>query len=127
MRKKTRKRPIRPPRETDEQAVLVDYLRLRGLEVFSVPNGAMLGGRNKWGLLAKLRREGMLPGAPDLVLIQRAPATGRPVCIEMKRRKTGKVSKNQETVLPLFERAGWHVIVARGAQDALDSLAQLGY
>jgi len=125
MRKKTRK--PQTPRETDEQAVLVEYLRLRGLEVFSVPNGAIIGGRSKWALLAKLKREGLLAGAPDLVLVQRAPATGRPVCIEMKRRKTGKVSKNQKAVLPLFVRAGWHVIVARGAQDALDSLAQLGY
>lgn len=115
------------PRETDEQAVLADWLRLRGVGFFSVPNGAVLGGRNKWGLVAKLRKEGWLPGAPDLVLIPLAPATCQPVCIELKRRKDGKLRKSQEAVLPMLEQAGWVVIIAAGAQDAIDRLVKLGY
>lgn len=121
-------RPITTaPLETSEQRTLVAWMRLRGIRHFSVPNGTILGGRNKWGLLGKLKAEGMLPGAPDLVLIDPSPRTGEVVCIEMKRRKTGKLSKSQEAVLSDLYEAGWCVIVAAGAKEAMRELLELGY
>ena len=118
---------LRAPLETSEQRTLVAWMRMRGIRHFAVPNGAILGGRNKWGLLNKLKAEGMLPGAPDLVLIDPAPRTGEVVCLELKRRKGGKLSKSQEAVLDQLYEAGWHVIVANGAKEAMQALLALGY
>jgi hypothetical protein len=110
--------------ETDAQKIVVDWLRHRGLQCFSVPNGAQLGGHNKWGQLAKLKNEGLLPGAPDLVLMRRAP-DGRPACLEMKRKTGSKVSDAQKHVAQKLRDAGWVVLVARGADDAIEQLTEL--
>lgn len=115
------------PSETHEQRCLVDWLRLRRVKFFSVPNGAVLGGRNRYALLGRLRAEGLLPGAPDLVLIDRAPTTGRPVAVEMKRRVGGELSRDQRAVHNAMRAAGWDVVVAWGYESATNQLTELGY
>ena len=112
------------PTETQEQRLLVDWLRIRRVRFFSVPNGAVLGGRNRFALLAKLRAEGLLTGAPDLVLIDRAPTTGRPVAVEMKRRVGALLSNDQIRVHTLMRAAGWDVIVGWGAESAISQRAR---
>lgn len=114
------------PTESAEQHVLVDALRWAGIGCFSVPNGAVLGGRDKFALLQKLRNEGLLAGAPDLVLMDRAP-DGKPVAIEMKRRKGARSEMAQRVVHDAMRNRGWVVIVAKGAEDALGQLYQLGF
>jgi hypothetical protein len=111
--------------ESDEQRELVDILRARDIGCFSVPNGAILGGRNKWGLLTKLRAEGMLAGAPDVILMDRAP-DGRPIAVEMKRRRGGSVTPEQRAVHAVMKARGWVVVVARGAEDAIEQLRNIG-
>lgn len=113
------------PSESSEQQALVDALRLLGVGCFAVPNGAVLGGRNRFAQLAKLKREGLLSGAPDLVLMDRLP-DGRPVVVEMKRRKGGVTSDAQRAVLLQLVEHDWAVVLARGASDALGQLKKLG-
>jgi len=120
-----RKKATPPPLETKEQQALVETLRAFGVECFSVPNGAIVGGRNRFGQLAKLKREGMLAGAPDLVLMDRLP-DGRPVAIEMKRQKGSVISDEQRVVLLRMVSCGWAVVLAKGADDALVQLKKLG-
>ena len=112
--------------EAAEQAALVQWLRFRGVRFFAVPNGAILGGRNRFGQMSRLRTTGMLAGAPDLVLIDLAPATGQPVAIEMKRTTGGRLSDAQAAVHTAMRDAGWSVVVARGFADAVRQLAALG-
>jgi hypothetical protein len=111
--------------ESAEQQTLVEFLRAHGVGCFAVPNGAVLGGRNKWGLLQKLRNEGLLPGAPDLVLMDRC-ADGRPIAIEMKRKAGSSVSDEQVDAGAAMMERGWVVIVAKGADDAVRQLQKLG-
>lgn len=114
-------------KESGEQKVVVDWLRLKGIGVFSVPNGAVIGGHNKWALVNKLKNEGLLPGAPDLVLINRSPAGYLPVAIEMKRARGGVLSDDQKTVIRQLQLAGWVVLVPEGAADAIAKLEAMGF
>lgn len=48
------------------------------------------------------------------------------VYIELKRQKGGSLSPEQKARIPRLESAGYRVIVARGAVDAVDQLRKLG-
>lgn len=58
------------PDESDEQTVFVSMARSAGCTLHSIPNG----GFRDMETATKMKREGMSPGAPDLVVI-----TGNPV------------------------------------------------
>jgi len=61
--------------EYDEQALFVDWLKVVGLNCFAVANGALLRG-DKWTRarqMAQLKKTGLRPGAPDLVIIEPPP------------------------------------------------------
>lgn len=53
------------PDEHDEQAVFVSMAKAAGCHLHSVPNG----GFRDMGTAIKMKREGMSPGAPDLVVL----------------------------------------------------------
>lgn len=105
----------------------MQWLDLKGIGAFSVPNGFIAGGRNKWGMLNKLRAEGMKKGAPDLILTDCAPKDGRPVAIEMKRATGGSLSGEQIEMIARMRRGGWHVLLAPGVHMAIAQLESLGY
>ncbi len=111
------------PTEAEEQALLVDILRWSGLEVAHIPNGGFRSYRSA----TEMKRLGQLKGMPDLFLFDRAPSTGQTVWIEMKRRKGGSLSSHQKAVHEKLRARGDVVIVAKGAEDALDQLSALGY
>jgi hypothetical protein len=48
------------------------------------------------------------------------------VYIELKRQKGGSLSPEQKARIPRLESAGYRVIVARGAVDAINQLGKLG-
>ena len=48
------------------------------------------------------------------------------VYIELKRQKGGSLSPEQKARIPRLEAAGYRVIVARGAVDAINQLGKLG-
>jgi len=56
--------------ESNEQIAIVQWFRLQypKYRLISIPNGQMIGGRNKFALVNKYKKEGMLPGVSDLFL-----------------------------------------------------------
>jgi hypothetical protein len=89
----------------------------------AIPNAARRSPRTA----AYLKAEGMRAGSPDLILVRLAPSTGLPVAIELKRTTGGRVSEPQAAMHEALRYAGWHVIVARGCDDALAQLAAIGF
>jgi predicted Fe-Mo cluster-binding NifX family protein len=73
----------------------------------------------------RLKSEGMVAGAPDLVLVD-LDHQGRPVAIEMKRARGGSLSTAQLEMHARLEAAGWVVIVGRGCEDAIGQLRAIG-
>ena len=117
--------------EHDEQKAVVFWLRSHGVECFAVPNGVSLGRNRKRNAItiSKLKGEGFLPGAPDLILLDRCRCGGHepaPVAIEMKRGKE-KPDAHQISVHQRMTACGWHVIVGQGCTDAVAKLVGLGF
>lgn len=107
-----------------EQSLVVEWAVWNHILVMAIPNGAELGGRNRFASYNKLLKEGLLPGAPDLVVGELA-VDGKPIAIEMKRVKNGKSSSEQREVHRRLRESGWHVIVAKGADEAIQQLSKL--
>jgi hypothetical protein len=110
------------PTEHEEQVAFVEWARLwlpeelRGL-LFAIPNGGM---RHK-KTAADLKAEGCVRGVPDLLFAW--PRLGKHgLFIEMKRTKSGNLSKEQKEMIERLNKAGYAVVVAKGCQEAQDAV-----
>lgn len=94
-----------------------DYVpELRSL-LFAIPNG---GYRDKI-TAAKMRAEGQKSGVPDIFCA--IPKDGvHGLFIEMKKRKGGQISPEQEKVMQMLKDKGYKVEVAYGASQAINIL-----
>lgn len=123
-RKTTKTRNVPPTADEHlEQCALIDWHLLAQKKdprldlLFAIPNG---GKRNKL-VAVKLKREGVKPGVPDLMLP--VPARGfHGLFIEMKRQVDGTVRKTQREWLDKLDAQGYHVVVCRGCDEAIDVL-----
>ena len=124
--------------ETDEQQAVIkwwtSYCKTRGLPeflLFSIPNGSVLAGdaRHRAIQMARLKREGLRAGCPDLFLA--APKIDKDfvpasalffgLFIEMKR--IGETpNENQRAFHSVLRFQGYNVIVAQGADEAIRAL-----
>lgn len=106
-----------PPTEHQEQCIVADYLRARGIRFFAVPNG----GHRHPAVAAKLKAEGCDPGVPDLFVTTRPPGLyGVPyIVVEMKRTKGGRLSVEQRDWLEHLKAQGAVTMVAHGADEAI--------
>lgn len=113
------------PTEAQEQAVLVDYLKLLGLAFAHVPNGE----RRDAVTGARLKRLGTSAGMPDLLVFSSPPKRpdARGVALELKRRSGGKVTPEQRAWHARLEACGWVVRVVRGFDEARALLDELGW
>jgi len=107
--------------ESDEQIAVVQWFRLQypKYRLIAVPNGQMVGGRNKFALIAKYKKEGMTPGVSDLFLC--VPKNGYSgLWIEMKARgKTAStLSLDQRIWLADMEKQGYRAEWAAGFEQA---------
>jgi hypothetical protein len=117
--------------EHTEQANFVDEVRLRYGNrddffprlLFSVPNGAWLGGSNPWALMNKFKAEGFQSGTADMLyLVPR----GEFNCLALefkavdKRNDKDAVTPEQAEFLEAVNAAGGNGQVVYGAQEALD-------
>jgi len=80
----------------------------------------------------KLKRQGVQPGAPDLLIFARPLDQACGVAIELKRadRRSAKDSEHgaseaQRAWLMTLRVCGWHARVCYGAQDAIDYISGL--
>jgi len=116
---------LHEPSESEEQQWLMDFChRAKGQYpelalLFHIPNG---GHRNKI-VAAKLKREGVMAGVPDLFLpVAREGQFG--FFIEMKRRRGGRVTAQQQHWIQVLRDEGYRVDVCRGWGEASDALVE---
>ena len=122
--------------EHGEQARLATALDAAGMLWNHCPNEGKRPGRTG----RTLRGQGLKPGWPDVLIVTPA-ADGRPTVLELKRVglrpkraapglppwAPGCFTAEQRRYLERFEAAGWHALVAYGADDAIEQLRGLGY
>jgi hypothetical protein len=95
--------------EFQEQALFVQWLSLKNIRHYAIPNG----GRKSIGEAVKLKRMGVSPGAPDLCIpIPRKCYHG--LYIELKREKHGTASPQQVEWLYFLAQQGYCAKVAHG-------------
>ena len=111
--------------ESNEQQSLIKWAWLSrtkypGLErMFHIPNGQLLGGSGTQRMRrgARLKAEGLKAGVPDLFLpVPIAPYSG--LFIEMKRKKGGRLSKEQKDWCEWLPTAGYRLAVCNGFLEA---------
>ena len=106
----------RQSKEHSEQTRFVMRVRAFHPEVlcFAVPNGASVSAAQR----LRLTHEGMMAGAPDLMLF----AAGLPpLAVEMKT-DTGKVSKEQLSMHQALQDRGVVVQICRSAEEAYNAM-----
>ena len=122
------KRPI--PLEYQEQIAVIDWWRVfcRTINqderlLFCIPNGTWLSGNlaSRSRQTSKLKAMGMRPGVPDLMLALHTYVFPG-MFIEMKRTKGSTTAPEQVVMISLLRRAGYNVIVARGADEAIKAI-----
>ena len=82
--------------------------------IFSVPNGADVSANNR----LRLSREGLLPGIPDLFILEKRKGFNG-LLIEFKT-ATGKTSKEQKDLIIKLANRGFLVYVARSHITAIE-------
>jgi hypothetical protein len=120
--------------EYQEQGLVIEWWwhahATYGLPVFalfSIPNGAYLA--SGYMGAAMLKKAGMRPGAPDLMLAAR-PRRHVPyvdycgLFIEMKREQGGRQSPEQAQFGHYLQDAGYLCIVAHGAEQATAAIKE---
>ena len=85
------------PLEEDEQATFVQWLEAKKIKFTAIPNSTWT---HSWSQKVKNKKTGLRPGFPDMVCA--LPAKGL-LFIEMKRRKGGFVSPEQQQWLDALQ------------------------
>ena len=96
--------------EHNIQVAIVQYLRLRGFEVFAIPNG----GRRDAVTGAKLKAEGVSAGVADLIILL---PIGNVLFVEVKTEK-GRQSPEQKAFQERVEKLGFNYVIWRSVEDA---------
>ena len=109
------------PSEHLEQVQLVSMVEAayprEAAMLFAIPNG---GDRNIL-VAAKLKKEGVRRGVPDMFLA--LPRGGwHGLFIEMKRRRGGVVSREQKEYIAALNAAGYRACVCRGCDEAFEAI-----
>lgn len=119
----TRPRNIRAVnlmREDNVQRLVVAHLQRRaakGVIYWHTPNG----GKRAISEAAKMKRLGVLPGVPDLLILR----AGELFALELKT-ETGRLSDDQKHMLSELAKAGATTATAYGLDHALTLLEQWG-
>lgn len=101
------------PTEEVEQRNLVEYLRLRRIPHFRVPNETYT---KSWAQKRKNKELGVQAGIPDLFVLVGGKWHG----FEMKRTIGGTVSPHQKYWINLLNETGIPTHVFRGAEEAIN-------
>lgn len=108
--------------EHDLQCAICDYLDIRRVCYWAVPNG---GKRSKTES-ARFKKEGVKSGVPDISIVHDGMYYG----LEVKKPKTltpkGRLSKNQKNMIERIETAGGDVKVVYSVQDTIEAFIDWG-
>jgi len=107
--------------ESNEQIAVVQWFRSQypKYRIIAIPNGQLVGGKNKYALINKYKKEGMLPGVSDLfICVMKKNYAG--LWLEMKdRKKTAcSVSQDQKQWIYDMSEAGYRAEWAAGFEQA---------
>jgi hypothetical protein len=114
---------MKRPEDAIQEAV-VAHLRERGVKGvvwWHTPNGAVLGGKNKFAQVKALKKRGWLPGVFDLLLFHRKKL----FCLELKAPK-GRPTEAQLEFRDSISRQGGYTCIAEGLDEALMALELWG-
>ena len=106
--------------EAQLQVSVIEYLNtvlIPPAFAFSIPNE---GKRGKWQTV-QLKRQGLVPGAPDILILHDGRCTG----IELKT-PSGVVRPSQDEFLARMNKAGCPATVCRSIEDVRAHLALAG-
>lgn len=111
--------------ESHIQQAIVKYLRGKGYLVAHVPNGGKMPGNKQQRLIrgARLKREGLLAGFPDLLIYG---AKGRVGHIEVKA-EGGSQSPSQKEAQAMLEGLGQSYVICRSIADIDETLTEWGW
>jgi len=109
---------VRHDYEHQVQKAICQYLDMRKVCYFAIPNG---GQRNKI-VASKLKSEGVKAGVPDICIVY----DGQAYFLEVKKPKTldsgkGSLSKNQKVMIERIKEAGGEVAVVYSVADVIEA------
>lgn len=110
------KTKVPAPTEAYEASRLVDYMRAKKLPFTHVANettSKLQGARNK--------RAGVSKGFPDFLIC----LPGKLLCIELKRKRGGRISPEQKQWLVWLNSSGCRAIVCYGFEDAKTKIEEM--
>ncbi len=116
------------PLEREVQRTVVNYLKALRIYVAAVPNGSVLAGDAKARAMQSnsLKRTGMTPGFPDLILIKPSSIVAQVAFMEIKR-EGEKLRPEQEAFRDLCEDWRLGFAVVRSVEDARETLIEWGW
>lgn len=100
------------PTEAEEQIKFVQWLRLKNLPHFRVPNETYT---KSWRQKNMNKALGVSKGVPDIFII----VAGKLVAVEMKRIKGGVTSTHQMKWINILNNANVPTVVAKGHKEAI--------
>lgn len=102
--------------EDEEQEILCDWMDYMGLVYFAIPNG----GKRPIQTARRLKRTGVKPGVPDLMICHPHPTAGHAgLFIELKRTFGGSLSEYQTEWLKKLNDKGYLAVMCKGADEAI--------
>jgi hypothetical protein len=107
--------------ESTEQQAVVQWFNIKypKYRLISVPNGQMIGGRNKFALIKKYKAEGMTSGVSDLLLcVARKGYHGLWIEMKDKGKKASSLSPDQIYWQSEMRDAGYKAEWAAGFDEA---------
>ncbi len=111
--------------ENAEHIVVAQYLQMLPWVLWMHPAN---GGYRFPSTARLLKRMGVSPGVPDILIFTPGPISRRPLAIEMKSQaKTAQVSPAQRVWLARLAEVGWETHICRGASHALAVLRDAGF
>lgn len=113
------------PLESEEQSALFEWANIMEKRMpelrllYHIPNGGL---RNK-AVAVRLTAEGVRRGVPDMCLpVARRGFHG--LYIELKRKKKGKTSTEQDEWIELLTKQGYKAVVCHGFEEARTVIEQ---
>jgi len=104
--------------EHQVQVAICEYLDIRKVVYFAIPNG----GKRNITTAAKLKKEGVKAGIPDICIIKNSQA----FFLEVKRPAVpgaakGRLSPAQKEMIPRLEEAGAEVKIVYSVADVIEA------
>ena len=113
--------------ESDQQATIVKWWRLQYPQLskllISSQSGAIIGGKNKFGSIAKLKKEGWQSGVPDLfIAVPRGGKHGLWIELKDVKKIEKALSEEQNEYLVLLSEQGYEAIWCAGSDIAIAAI-----